>query len=354
LKDEYVAANDTGNVIKTYQEMLRVAPTNQQLRDQAFRVFLQMGKPEAAKVVAEEGLAIDPSNAELWDLKSNACLFLEDFTCAVDALEQAFSVDSARADSLFYNKISVAATQRPDTARLLKWAQRGSKKYPNSATMLDHLVTAYSYAGPVDSSISAVKRLYAVDSSDMRPASRWCSSSRRKNGGRTSTHGRLRRTPRRRRNEAELRLLLVNGALAKLQQPDNQDLEGSAEMARKAVALSVPADGSRSMRTTSWAWRPCCSCPSSTSRSWTRSRARWRRSPRSSGTRRRTRSPSARPPSRTPTRGAVPADRDRLQAANRVPDQGVLQYDAKAHRRSDVCRYASVRPCALPERVQAD
>jgi hypothetical protein len=35
-------------------------------------------------------------------------------------------------------------------------------------------------------------------------------------------------------------LLLVNGALAKLQQPDNQDLEGSAAMARKAVALSVP------------------------------------------------------------------------------------------------------------------
>ena len=83
---------------------------------------------------------------------------------------QAFSVDSARADSRFYHKISVAATQRPDTVRLLKWAQRGSNKYPNSATMLDHLVTAYSYAGPVDSSISAVKRLYAVDSSDMRPA----------------------------------------------------------------------------------------------------------------------------------------------------------------------------------------
>ncbi|HKP28090.1 MAG TPA: hypothetical protein VJU15_01725 [Gemmatimonadales bacterium] len=241
LKDEYVEANDTTNIIKTYQEMLRVAPTNQQLRDQAFRVFLQMGKPEAAKVVAEEGLAIDASNAELWDLKSNACLFLEDFTCAVDALEQAFSVDSARADSLFYNKISVAATQRPDTARLLKWAQLGAKKYPTSATMLDHLVTAYSYAGPVDSSISAVKRLYAVDSSDMRPALKVVQQlAAEKRWADVDTMGAYVE----RLGDAEMKqnyaLLLVNGALAKLQQADSQDLEGAATMARKAVGLSVP------------------------------------------------------------------------------------------------------------------
>jgi tetratricopeptide (TPR) repeat protein len=241
LKDEYVAANDTGNVIKTYQEMLRVAPTNQQLRDQAFRVFLQYGQPQAARQVAEEGLAMDASNAELWDLKSNACLFLEDFTCAVDALEQAFAVDSARADSMFYNKISVAATQRPDTARLLKWAQRGAKKYPNSATMLDHLVTAYSYAGPVDSSITSVKRLYAVDSSDMRPALKVIQQlAAEKRWTEVEDLGQYVE----RLGDAEMKqnyaLLLVNGALAKLQQPDSQDLEGSAAMARKAVGLSVP------------------------------------------------------------------------------------------------------------------
>lgn len=241
LAGEYVAANDSANTVKVYQEMLRVAPTNQPLREQAFRLFLNYGQPQAAKVVAEEGLAIDNSNAELWDLKSNACLFLEDFTCAVDALEQAFAVDSVRADSAFYNKISVAAAQRPDTVRLLKWAQRAVRKYPNNATLLEHLVTAYSVAGPVDSSISAVKRLYAVDSSDMRPAlkviqqlaaeKRWADVYEL--GAYVERLG-----------DAEMKqnyaLLLVNGALAKLQQQDNQDLEGSADMARKAVGLSVP------------------------------------------------------------------------------------------------------------------
>jgi len=241
LAGEYVAANDSANTVKVYQEMLRVAPTNQPLREQAFRLFLNYGQPQAAKIVAEEGLAIDNTNAELWDLKSNACLFLEDFTCAVDALEQAFAVDSARADSAFYNKISVAAAQRPDTARLLKWAERGVKKYPGNGTLLDHLVTAYSVAGPVDSSISAVKRLYAVDSSDMRPALKVIQQlAAEKRWAEVDELGAYVE----RLGDAEMKqnyaLLLVNGALAKLQQQDNQDLEGAAAMARKGVGLSVP------------------------------------------------------------------------------------------------------------------
>jgi len=241
LAAEYVQANDSANTVKVYQEMLRVAPTNQPLREQAFRLFLNYGQPQAAKQVAEEGLAIDASNAELWDLKSNACLFLEDFTCAVDALEQAFSVDSARADSAFYNKISVAAAQQPDTVRLLKWAVRGAAKYPNNATMLDHLVTAYSIAGPADSTVAAVRRLYAIDSSDMRPAlkaiQQLAAERRLREGYELGSYVE-------RLGEADMKenyaLLLVNGALQILQQQEGQDLPGSAEMARKAVSLAVP------------------------------------------------------------------------------------------------------------------
>ena len=74
--------------------MLRVAPTNQKLREAAFKYFLQSGHPEAASS-RRRGLKLDPYNADLYDLKSNACLFLSDFKCAVDALEHVVS----RADS---------------------------------------------------------------------------------------------------------------------------------------------------------------------------------------------------------------------------------------------------------------
>src|SRR6185436_14771625 len=75
LAVQYQAKGDSAATIETFKEMLRVAPTNEQLRKEAFRLFLQYGKPEAAEDVAREGIANDQANADLHDLLSSACLF---------------------------------------------------------------------------------------------------------------------------------------------------------------------------------------------------------------------------------------------------------------------------------------
>ena len=242
LAIEYQQRDDSAGTVRVFQEMLRVAPTNQPLREQAFKLFLQYGQPQAAKQVAEEGLAIDPTNADLWDLKSNACLFLEDFACAIDALEQVFAVDSAKADSAFYNKIDVSASQKPDTARFLKWAQLGVKKYPQSATLLAHLANAYGYAGPVDSALVTVERLMDIDSTVMNPVLKviqaLAGAKRMKEAYPLGTHVERLGNEEDKQNYA---VMLMNGALPLLQQ-EGQDLEGAADMARKAIALA-PAGG---------------------------------------------------------------------------------------------------------------
>ena len=127
LATQYQAANDTANTLVAFKQMLRVAPTNQKLREELFKYFLQSGHPETALEVADEGLKLDPYNADLYDLKSNACLFLSDFKCAVDALETLYATDSTKADTLFFTKISAAAAEPavPDTAKLLKWPGQG-------------------------------------------------------------------------------------------------------------------------------------------------------------------------------------------------------------------------------------
>jgi tetratricopeptide (TPR) repeat protein len=240
LAIEYQQMNDSSATVHVFQEMLRVAPTNQPLREQAFKLFINYGQPKAAREVAEEGLAIDPSNADLWDLKSNACLYLEDFPCAVDALEQVFEVDSVKADSAFYNKISVAAKQQPDTASLLEWASKGVAKYPDNATLLAHLADAYNYAGPVDSAMAVVQRLMARDSSDLKPVLRviqaLATAKRIRDAYPLGTHVE-------RLGEADDKQnygsMLLNAALPLLQQ-ESQDLVGAAEMARKARDISVP------------------------------------------------------------------------------------------------------------------
>lgn len=179
LAEQYQSVNDTSNVIAAFVQMLRIAPTNQKLREQAFRYFLNAERPQIARDVADSGIKIDPYNPDFYDLKSNACAFLSDFKCSVDALEQSYSVDTTKADTLFVTKILAFSEQRladtnprataADTARYVKWAQYGAKKYPNSVPALQALSKAYGMTGQVDSTIAVAQRLVAANPSDVTP-----------------------------------------------------------------------------------------------------------------------------------------------------------------------------------------
>ena len=170
LAEQYQAQNDTANVLVAFREMLKIAPTNQKLREQAFKYFLNANKPDIAKEIADSGIRNDPYNSDFYDLKSNACLFLSDFKCAIDALEQGYAIDSTKADTLFFTKITVAAQQQPDTARLLKWAKIANKKYPTNITLLQSLGKAYSLSGQLDSSAAVAQRLVQANPGDVSPA----------------------------------------------------------------------------------------------------------------------------------------------------------------------------------------
>ena len=180
LAQSYQQKGDTAKAVATLQQILRAAPTDQELRQSAFRYFLSSGNTDAAIQVADEGLKLDPFNWDLYDLKSNACLFASNYKCAVEVLAKAYETDSTRADTLFFAKIAAAAEQRlsdtlpkatpADTATYVLWAQKASKHYPNNLTLLQNLNKAYSYSGQVDSSLSVTRRLMAVDSNNVMPS----------------------------------------------------------------------------------------------------------------------------------------------------------------------------------------
>jgi tetratricopeptide (TPR) repeat protein len=265
LATQYQQANDTANTLVAFKQMLRVAPTNQKLREELFKYFLQSGHPETAREVADEGLKLDPYNADLYDLKSNACLFLSDFKCAVDALETMYATDSTKADTLFYTKISAAAAEgeKPDTVRLLKWTQIATRKYPDNMTLLGYLNRAYSLAGPVDSVVSVTNRIIAKDTTAVVPAleaakalitppARVSASSSAARDTTAVGAAAIRGRPKEalpflefaiRHGDAQAKenaaALLYTGAAPLLQEP--QDLEGAAELLRLAVRSSNPS-----------------------------------------------------------------------------------------------------------------
>ncbi len=162
----YEVAGDTAKTIDALQQMLRIAPTNAPLRDLVFKKLLAYGRPELAEGVADEGLKLDPNNADLLDLLANARIFRENYNGALDALDQLVALDSTRADSTFYTKYLVTATaaEKPDGPRILKAASRALAKYPENASLIKQAVGAYAQIGASDSLLPGLNRLIRVDS----------------------------------------------------------------------------------------------------------------------------------------------------------------------------------------------
>lgn len=162
----YFLRGDSAKVISTYQTMLEVDPLDQTLRENAFKIFQAFGRPGAAEEVADAGIARDPANTDWYDLKSNACLVQEKFDCAVRELERLFDVDSARADTAFYSKITYAAGLAADTAAYVKWATKAIEKYPDHQPLLEEAARAYGWAGDAENTIAVTRRLLVIDPSN--------------------------------------------------------------------------------------------------------------------------------------------------------------------------------------------
>ena len=256
LAQSYQQKGDTAKAVATLQQILRAAPTDQELRQSAFRYFLSSGNTDAAIQVADEGLKLDPYNWDLYDLKSNACLFASNYKCAVEVLAKAYETDSTRADTLFFAKLAAAAEQRlsdtmpkatsADTATYVVWAQKASVRYPNNLTLLQNLNKAYSYSGQVDSSLSVTRRLMAVDSNNVLPAlaaAQALITAKRLKDAQPYLDFALRRaafSP----DSADLRMkaagLLTNAAVPLLQATP-ADYKGAADLLRQAVKTAPNA-----------------------------------------------------------------------------------------------------------------
>ena len=246
LAVQYQAKGDTTNTVETFKEMLRVAPTNQKLREEVFRYLVSAGQPDAAEEVANEGIALDSLNADMWDLRAGACLFQEDkpekVRCALESIDQVYALDSTKADTFFVTKAIYAATRdsAPDTTRLAKWTELGLRKYPTNGPILAGRITLFSWTGPLDSLVGATRNLMAVDSSDLTPVTRAVKALAEAKRGRDAMElGQYIDRLGAKEDKQNLSIILAQGAIPLLQQP-GQDFPQAADMARKALQYADP------------------------------------------------------------------------------------------------------------------
>ncbi len=235
-------AGDTAGTIEALKQMLLIAPTNQPLRELAFKKFLSYSKPEIAEEVANDGLELDPTNIDLIELRANARIFRENYTGALDDLEQIIALDSTRADSTFYVKFLVTASQRPDTARLVRWSSRALQKFPENLTILQQVTGAFSQLGMSDSLLVAMNHLLKVDTASAVGLALQEAKTRQDNKLYAEAMPFLEFAAR--YGDAQAREgaagLLLNGTLPLLQ-PPQQDFAGAASGLRRVIQLADPA-----------------------------------------------------------------------------------------------------------------
>ena len=255
IAKEYQTRGDTARLVTTYQQMMVAAPTNDQLRKEALQFFLGVGRTDAARKAAEDALALDEYNPELYDLMSNVCIFENNYKCAVDALESLYAIDSTKADSNFYMKIAAVAAQpseSPDTVRLIRWAQAGVTKFPTNSTLVSQLLGAYALRSEVDSMVAVAQSLLRIDTTNVAPAllviNELAKQDRVTDALPLIDVVKLRGTPEDKENAA---IVLVNAAFKKLQQP--QDLPGAAELARSARGMIDSTTSTRAWPNASYA-----------------------------------------------------------------------------------------------------
>lgn len=252
---EYEARGDTARLITTYQQMLVAAPTNDQLRKEAMQRFLISNRTDAARKAAEDAIALDEYNPDLYDLMSNVCIFENNYACAVDALEKLYAIDSTKADSTFYMKIAAVASQpaeSPDTVRLIRWAQAGVTKYPGNSTLVSQLLGAYALRSEVDSMVSVAQRLLVIDTTNVAPALLVINELAKQN--RVADAAPLLEVVKQRGtadDKENVAIVLVNVAFKLLQEP--QDLVKAAELSRQARGMVDSTTSTRAWPNASYA-----------------------------------------------------------------------------------------------------
>ena len=166
LAQKYQAANDTVRLLGMLKKILMIDFRDIDLRVNTIRMMAQMGQADSAVVLANQGLANNPANAELLAVKAIALAASAAQSKAVadslaagpakDSLGRVISelwdsagvtmalvadIDSGRVDSLFLNRITNYFKLAPDTANWVRWLGVATRRLP---AQLDNWYTLVS------------------------------------------------------------------------------------------------------------------------------------------------------------------------------------------------------------------
>jgi tetratricopeptide (TPR) repeat protein len=163
--------SDTVGALRAFHNQLRADPANGQLRIGVAAGYAALGGYEEAAAVLDEGLAMNPGDLPMLQLKERVCLEGELWSCGLVALEAQYDLDTAlAADTVFFQKTFGAAQSVPDTGAMLRWSARAVDQFPDYVPAWRARAATLKLVDARDSAVAAYERILELDSTQVGSA----------------------------------------------------------------------------------------------------------------------------------------------------------------------------------------
>lgn len=162
---------DTVAALEAFTRQSMVDANNRDLRLGVIAGAVTTGNHPIARDLADEWLARNPTDVEVMQLKTRACVEGGIWDCALSGLAQQYEIDTSFVgDTVFYQQIIGAAQALGDTAAQLEWSTVAVEHAPQNLSLWRAHASALATAGMTDSVVAVYEHILALDPSDYRSA----------------------------------------------------------------------------------------------------------------------------------------------------------------------------------------
>ncbi|MGH7699865.1 MAG: tetratricopeptide repeat protein, partial [Gemmatimonadales bacterium] len=168
---QHQVKGDSAQAIDAFEMLLKGDPVNKPIR-LGLAATLQLRKEhERAARLLREGLQYAPGDREMQDRLFQICVEGGLWRCVLDGVSQRVGQDSSLLADTSTLKIAIGAAQQlSDTQALDVYTTRAVRHFPRDLSFLKARASAHELAGGVDSAVAVVRRVLAIDSTDVAAA----------------------------------------------------------------------------------------------------------------------------------------------------------------------------------------
>lgn len=159
LKAQALRALDMqDSAITTLTTLLATNPNDARLQKDVIDAITAFGNPRIARPIVEEAVARNPGDADLLRLRWLILLAVRDFKEAFDAGDDLIRLDTAFADTTYFNRTAAAYAADSQPQKAAETAARGVAKFPTNGSLNYTLVAALRSSGQLQQALEVLNK----------------------------------------------------------------------------------------------------------------------------------------------------------------------------------------------------